>query len=87
MSTQQLSDSVTRPESIRVKPMAAAHIIGCGYGTVLGLIHDGAFTVFDNGKRGIARRIELLREEVKFYAEHGEDALREFRAKKKRAKR
>lgn len=86
MPKDHIKASVAAPiKPLRVKPRMAAKMIGSiGYQGILDLIHRGAFTVFDNGKRGTQRRIQLLTEEVELYAREGEDALREHRAKKKK---
>jgi hypothetical protein len=76
---------ITKP--LRIKPSTAAAMLGIGYKAMIELIHTGIFTVFDNHKRGTKRRIHLLTEEVELYAREGEDALREHRAKKRKAKR
>ena len=77
-------DAKTKIEPLRMKPREAAKRIGAiSYEAVLELCNTGVFTVFDNGKRGTLRRIQLLTEEVELYATRGAEALREFRAKKR----
>lgn len=48
----------------------------------------GLFTVVPSrpGERGVGKRYFLLTDEVEIYATQGEEALREFRARKKRLK-
>lgn len=89
MSDRDKQSTVTsdRPMPLRMKPRTIAVYLDTGYDTVLDLIHRGIFTTFDNGKRGLGRRIHVPTEEVQAYASGGEDAVREMRAKKKRAKR
>jgi hypothetical protein len=74
----------TEVKPIRVKPRVAAEMLGVGYEAVLDMVRRKVFTVFDNGKRGVKRRIHLLREEVVIYGEKGEAALKEHRARARR---
>ena len=75
------------PKPLRLKPSVAAKMLGIGYTMMNRLIHRGLFTTFDNGQRGIKRRIFLLTSEVELYATQGEEALREHRARQKRRTR
>jgi hypothetical protein len=91
MSNQEETGAVTKSapevEPIRISVRKAAKLLGCGYNQMLELVRRKHFTTFDNKKRGLGRRIKLLTEEVKLYGREGEDALREHRARKSRARR
>ena len=76
-------------KSIRVTPNQAAELLSCHPATVRKLVGEGLFSVIPSrrGERGVGKRYFLLREEVEVFAEGGEEVLREYRAKKKSARK
>ena len=80
-----MPDAVVKP--IRMKPRSAAAYLDVSYNTVLDLVHRGILTPIENGKRGHARRIHLLTEELDVYAAGGVAALKEHQARKRKAGR
>lgn len=75
-------------QPLRVKGSEAMAMLNVSRATLGRLLSRGLFTVFyPNGARGRGKRIYLLTEEVRIYAEQGEDALVRHREKQKGAGR
>jgi hypothetical protein len=79
---------LSNPRPVRLSPKQAAVVMNIHPSTVRKLVSQNLFTIipFRAGERGVGKRYYLHPDEVEIYATQGEEALREFRARKKRLK-